>query len=132
MLSLNNFQNEVILIARLLIAILFVTSGWGKLRNYPGKVVYMRNLGIPLPYIAVVIAILIELPGGIVLMLGIKIQWMAILFAVFTITAAYFGHPFWKQSGADRAMNFLQFCKNGAILGAFLLLITTGAGLYSF
>jgi putative oxidoreductase len=68
----------------------------------------------------------IELFGGLAILFGIKTRWVAWLLVV-----TYFGHPFWGMEGAARAGNAVNFYKNVAIIGAFMLLAVTGAGRYS-
>ena len=61
-------KDEVLLIARILLALLFLTFGWSKLADYSGTVAYMTQTGLPLPAVAAVVAIVIEFFGAIALM----------------------------------------------------------------
>lgn len=129
--SPKTMRDEVLLIARILLAILFLTSGWGKLTNYSGTVTYMAQTGVPLPPVATVVAIVIEFVGSIALILGIWTRRLAVLLALFTLATAFLGHHFWTMEGAERYANSINFYKNLSIVGGFLLLYITGAGKYS-
>jgi len=127
----KTIRDEVLLIARILLAILFLTSGWGKLTGYSGTVAYMTQIGVPLPAVATVVAIAVEFLGSIALILGIWTRPLAVLFALFTLATAFLGHHFWTMEGAERYANSINFYKNLSIVGGFLLLYVTGAGKYS-
>jgi putative oxidoreductase len=124
-------RDEVLLIARILLAVLFLTSGWAKLTDYSGTVGYMTQIGVPLPAVATVVAIAMEFFGSIALILGIRIRPLAVLYVLFTLATAFLGHHFWTMDGADRYANSINFYKNLGIAGGFLLLYITGAGKYS-
>jgi putative oxidoreductase len=127
----KTIRDEVLLIARILLAILFLTSGWAKLTGYSGTVDYMTQIGVPLPPVAAVVAIAIEFLGSIVLILGIWTRPLAVLFVLFTLATAFLGHHFWTMEGAERYANSINFYKNLSIVGGFLLLYVAGAGKYS-
>ena len=124
-------KGEVLLIARIVLAILFLTSGWGKLTGYSGTVDYMAQIGVPLPAVATVVAIAVEFLGSIALILGVWTRPLALLFAFFTLAAGLIGHPYWTMTGADRLMNMMHFYKNVSLMGGFFLLYVTGAGKYA-
>jgi putative oxidoreductase len=73
----------------------------------------------------------IELFGGLAILIGVKTRWVAWAFVVWIIIVTALGHPFWTMEGAGRAANQLNFYKNLAIMAAYMLLATTGAGRYS-
>ncbi|UVF22199.1 DoxX family protein (plasmid) [Microvirga terrae] len=60
-----------ILIARILLALLFLTFGWGKLTDYTGTVAYVTQSGVPLPMIATLVAIIVEFLVSIAVILGV-------------------------------------------------------------
>ena len=91
----NAAQDTLALIGRILIAYLFIPAGIGKLMGFAGTVGYINSVGLPLPEVAAVIAIVVELGLGIALLLGFKTRWTAIVLALFTIAAALFFHKYW-------------------------------------
>lgn len=128
---LDNQRDAILLLARLLLMLLFLLSGWSKLIGFSGTVGYMESLGAPLPWLAAAIAVVMELFVAIALMLGFHTRPLALLFALFVLGTALLGHPFWEMAGAERAANMTQFLKNLSIIGGLLVLAVTGPGRYS-
>ncbi|WP_426388962.1 DoxX family protein [Variovorax sp. R-27] len=122
----NSTQDLQTLIGRILIATLFIPAGFSKLMGFSGTVGYITSAGLPLPEIAAVIAIIVELGLGIALLVGFKTRWVALIMAIFTVATALFFHKFW----ADATQN-IQFFKNMAIAGGLLSFAAFGAGRFS-
>ena len=127
----ERIRDEVILIARILLALLFLIFGWGKLTGYSGTVAYMTQSGVPLPTIATLVALVVEFFVAIAVILGVWTRPLAVVLALYTLASAFIGHPFWTMEGADRYANTINFYKNVSIMGGFFLLYVTGAGKYS-
>lgn len=108
---------------RLLIAGIFMLSGWSKLADPAGTIGYIQSVGLPLPQLALAIAIAVELIGGVLLVLGYKTKIVAAALALFTITTAVFFH-----SALGDQNQFIHFFKNVAIVGGLLQVIAFGAG----
>ena len=109
---------------RVLLALIFVTSGWGKITGYAGTQGYMESAGVPGALLPLVIAV--ELLGGIALMLGWRARIVAFLLAGFTLLSALLFH--WDPGNQQQ---YIQFMKNLAITGGFLMIVAHGAGAYS-
>ena len=125
-------RDEVFLIARILLALLFLNFGWSKLTDYSGTAAYMTQTGVPMPSLAAFVAIVIEFFGAIALIFGILARPLAVLLGLYTLASALIGHPFWTMSDpAAHYGSMINFYKNVSILGGFLLLYITGAGRYS-
>lgn len=124
-------ENALILVARILLTMLFVISGFGKLTDYAGTVGYMEHVGAPMPAVAASVAIAMELLVGLALLVGFCVRPLALLLMLFVAGTAVLGHPFWAMEGADRALNQVHFLKNLAIMGGLLLLAIAGAGDYA-
>ena len=127
----DNLRNEIILLARILLMVLFVMSGWSKLIGFAGTVAYLESLGAPVPVLAAIIAVVMEFIVAIALILGFYTRPLAFLFALFVLGTALIGHNFWAMADPERAANMTQFYKNLSIMGGLLLLGITGAGRYS-
>ena len=95
-------KNELLLIARVLIVLLYVIFGWQKLTDYDGTFAYFTHEGVPSPYMAVWIAVIMELGVGIALILGFLTRPLALLLALYTLATAIIGHHFWTMSGMER------------------------------
>lgn len=115
-----------ILAARVLLSILFILAGYAKLTGIAGTAGWFGSIGLPLPTVTAVVAGLIELLGGLAILIGFKTRIVAIVMAIFTLAATAIGHLDFSQAG-----NALMLQKNLAITGGFLLLAVLGAGPYS-
>lgn len=121
-------KGGVVLVARVLMAALFLVAGYGKLMNYAGLVKTIAGAGIPLPEVSAVITIIIELGGGILLVLGWKARWVALALAVFTVVASFIFHAFWSVPADQLMMQRNNFLKNMAIVGGLLIVYVYGPG----
>jgi putative oxidoreductase len=128
---ISNINDEVILAARILLATLFLIFGWRKLRDYSGTVSQMVHDGAPLPVLATVVSIFMELPVAFAVAVGAFTGPSALLLAFYTLGAALIGHRYWTVKGADYVASLENFYKDLSIMGGFLLLSITGAGKYS-
>ena len=109
------------LIARVLMAYIFIMAGWGKITAYSATVGYMESMGVPgmmLP-----LTILIEFGGGLALLFGFQARFAALGLAVFSFITAFLFH-----GSAEDAINFM---KNMAMTGGLLFLMLHGAGKFS-
>lgn len=113
---------------RLLLALIFILSGWGKIGGFEGTVGYIASKGLPLPQVAAVAAIVIELGAGILLILGWQTRWAAAALLIFLIPTTLFFHNFWAFEAAQQAAQRIQFLKNLAIMGGMLYVMAYGAG----
>jgi len=128
---MNALQNPLALIGRILLAILFVPAGFGKIAGFAGAVGYSTAMGLPLPAVGVAIALVIELFGGLALLIGYRTRLAAIALAVFTLVASFFFHAYWALPAEQQMMQQLMFFKNVAITGGLLAFAAFGAGAFS-
>jgi len=112
------------LIARLFLAQIFLISGVGKISAYSGTQAYMEAMGVP--GVLLPLVILLEVGGGLAIIVGWKTQWAALALALFSLAAAAIFH----NNFADQ-IQMIMFLKNVAIAGGFMLLFSHGAGAYS-
>jgi len=124
-------KDELLLVARILMVILFVWSGWSKLTGFQGTVGMMTGLGLPIPTVATIVVVVVEFFVGIAIVLGFYTRPLALLLAAFTLATAFIGHHYWTMTGDAQVANMINFYKNVSITGGFLLLSVTGAGKYS-
>jgi len=121
---MNNLNNLALLVGRILLAGIFIWSGWNKLVHYDYMQGYMVSVGVPgwsMP-----ILILWELGGGLLLLLGAFTRPLALLLAAFCVISACIAH----RNFADLDQ-FIHFTKNMAMTGGFLFVWVTGAGDFS-
>ena len=127
----NQFRDEVVLVARIMLVLLFLIFGWSKITNFAGTVSYMASTGMPVPVLGALIAIFIEFFVSIAVLVGIFTQPLAVLMAVYTLATGFIGHKYWSMTGMARYENEINFFKNVSIAGGFLLLYVTGPGRYA-
>ncbi|MCF9045885.1 DoxX family protein [Acinetobacter nectaris] len=120
-----------LLVARILLIVLFILFGLPKMIGFSGTVGYMASLHTPLPGLAAAIAVLIEVVGSILIILGFYTRPLAIIFALYTLGTAIIGHAYWSMTGDAVQMNMINFYKNISIMGGFLLLAVAGPGAIS-
>lgn len=116
----------VILVSRIFLSILFILAGYGKLTAIAGTAGWFASLGLPAPTATTVLIGLVELLGGLAILVGFKTRIAAIVLAIFTLAATAVAHLDFSQE-----INPLMLQKNLAITGGFLLLALIGAGAYS-
>ncbi|WP_223250725.1 DoxX family protein [Rhodanobacter denitrificans] len=109
--------------ARLLMAQLFIISGWQKLTGFSGTEGYFAQMGIPLVGVVTPLVILIELGGGLALLFGFKTRWVAAVIALFTVGSALIAHTHFADP--NQAINFM---KNVSIAGGLLWFVRNGGG----
>ena len=120
---MKKLEDTGIVLARLLMAILFIVAGWGKLTNYEGTQHFMASMGIPALFVP--LTVLLEFGGGLAIVLGFFTRTTALITAVFTILTAILAHSNFAVDGAT------MFMKNVSIAGGFLLLAIMGPGALS-
>ena len=115
----------LLLIARIAVVLIF------KMMGFDGTVQYMASLGAPMPMLAAIIAVVMEVPAAILIVLGFFTRPLAVLFIFYTLGTAVIGHHYWDMTGDAVGPNMINFWKNVSIAGAFLLLAITGPGAIS-
>ncbi len=116
-------SSVALLVGRALLSILFILSGFAKLTAISGTAGWFGSIGLPLPTVTAVVVGLVELLGGLAILVGFKTRIAAILLAVFTLAATAIAH----LDFADQ-MQVLMLQKNLGLVGGFLLLAAVGAG----
>ena len=112
-----------ILVGRILLAAMFVLAGFAKLTDIAGTAGWFGSIGLPAPTIVAVLVGLLELVGGLAIVVGFQTRIAALALAAFTIAATLIAHV----DFADMTQ-FLFFQKNFAIVGGLLVLAAFGAG----
>jgi len=122
---MNTFFNKsatwIVPLGRILIALIFIVTGFGKIGGYEATQGYMAAMGVPGELLPLVIAL--EIGGGILLVLGLFTRYVALALAGFSIVSAMLFHG----NIADQTQQ-IMLMKNFAIAGGFLFLVANGAG----
>jgi putative oxidoreductase len=121
---MTSLNAPVSLVARALLAAIFIWSGYGKITGYDGAVAYMQGFGVP--GVLLPLVILAELGGGLAILLGVLSRPAALALALFTLAAAIIFH-----SNFGDEVQQIMFMKNLAMAGGLLLLFVNGPGAYA-
>jgi putative oxidoreductase len=127
----KSFNTPLSLAGRLLLAALFLPAGLAKIGGFAGTVGYIASAGLPLPTLGAILAIVVEVGGGLALLVGFQARLAALALAVFTLVASVFFHAFWSVPTDQVMVQQLMFFKNLAVAGGLLLLAAAGAGAWS-
>lgn len=121
-------MNQIQLIAaplgRVFLALIFVTSGYGKISGYAATQGYMEAMGVPGELLPLVIAV--ELLGGLAVMLGWHTRMAAFMLAGFSLLSALLFHANFGDQ-----MQMIMFMKNVSIAGGFLMIVSFGGGAFA-
>ena len=109
-------------LGRVLLGHIFLLAGLSKIgEGYAGTAGYMDSMGVPGALLPLVI--ILEIVGGLMVIVGFKVKWVAYALAGFTVAAGVIFH----SNFADQ-MQMIMFMKNMSIAGGLLLLSTYGSG----
>jgi putative oxidoreductase len=125
-------QDALLLIGRVLMAYIFMKSGFGKLMDIGGFSASLASKGVPMASMLGVIGPCVEFFGGLAILTGFRIRYTAPLMALFTVVATGISHRYLDV--ADAAMRRAQetnFDKNVCMIGGFVVLMAAGAGRFS-
>ena len=123
---MSKYSDLLALLGRLLMSVLFLMSGIGKITAADASIAYIASVGLPMPPVSNTLAIFVELGGALLLIVGWQTRLVGILLAGFAlVTALIFHRDFADQN------QMVHFLKNIAVMGGFLQLAAFGAGKYS-
>ena len=126
-----DYANPAAFIGRILLALIFVVSGAGKITGYAGTAAVMAAKGLPIVDVLLPLTIAVELGGGLLLALGWKARWAAAALLLFLIPTTLIFHQFWGIEPKLAQMQKIHFLKNVAIMGGMLMVLAIGAGRWS-
>ena len=116
------------LVGRVLLALIFIIAGFGKITGFEGTVGYMQAYNVPMTQVLAVLAIIVELGGGLLIAVGWKARWAAAAIFVFVLIASFIFHAFWAVPADQAQLQNIMFMKNLAIMGGMLYIIVYGSG----
>jgi putative oxidoreductase len=124
-------RDIVAVVARVLLVAIFLMSGFGKITGFAGTVSYIASKGLPLPELGAAIGIAVEIGAGLLVLIGWKARWAALVIAIFSVAAGLLFHTYWTDAPADCMGDYFNFWKNISIGGGFLMVFAFGPGCYS-
>ncbi len=114
------------LVGRFFLGGIFFMSGLNKVADPAGTIGYIASAGLPLPQVVLALAIVIEVVGSVLLVLGFRARLVAAALASFTLAAAFSFHFDFSDQN-----QLIHFMKNFAVAGGLLQVVEFGAGRYS-
>jgi putative oxidoreductase len=125
-------------LGRIAVTVVFIVFGYIQVMNIGNYVTnaavvkFAAETGNVLsPTVVAWMVALVDLIGGLLLLIGFKTRWAALVLIVFVASTIWFAHPFWTMEGTARAGNQAHALKNLAIIGALLVFAAYGGGRYS-
>ena len=115
-------------LGRLLLSLIFLASAAGKLSNWQPPAQMIADKGLPAPDVFLSIAVVLEIVGGLMVLLGLQARWGAVLLLLFLIPATVIMHNFWALPEVQQQEQMINFMKNVSIGGGLLLVVALGAG----
>jgi len=127
----NSSSSVVPLLGRILVSVVFILGGIGKITGFSMEEGMVAAKHLPMPAVALGIALVIELVGGLAILLGLYTRFTAWILFLYLIPTTFLFHNFWAFQGMDRIDPMIHFEKNLAIMGGLLILAAFGPGAYS-
>jgi putative oxidoreductase len=124
-------QASMQLVGRVLLGVLFLVAGIRKTMGFAASVAYMTKAGLPMADQLLVLAVILEIGGGLLLILGWKTRWVAIALLIFVAIVTPIFHAFWTFEPPQLANQLNHMLKNLAIIGGLLYVVVHGAGAFS-
>lgn len=125
---LDSIKPPLTLLGRVLLALMFILAGFGKLTNIGGTAGYIASAGLPMGTVLAVLVGLLELFGGLALAVGFQARWAALALGVFTLLASVLFHKYWAVAPEQQMVQQLMFMKNMAVAGGMFVVTALGAG----
>ncbi|WP_127997858.1 DoxX family protein [Piscinibacter defluvii] len=129
--TLNTLKTPLLLAGRVLLALMFILAGWGKLTGIEGTAGYIASAGLPFPTVLAVATGLLELVGGVFIVVGFQARWAALALGLFTLAASVLFHKFWAVPADQAFVQQLMFTKNLSVAGGLFMVAALGAGALS-
>ena len=125
-------QTACMLVGRLLLGLYFILPGLQKVFQFDTMSQYMAKHGVPMISFLLVVTIVLQLAGGVAVIIGYKTRLAAFVLAGLTLVISLYMHSFWSlPEGSSVAHETQNFVKNMAIMAGLLVLAAQGAGAVS-
>jgi len=124
----DSFKTPLVVVGRILLALMFILAGFGKLTNLEGTAGYIASGGLPFPALLAVVVGLLELVGGIAVAIGFQTRWAALALGLFTLAASVLFHKFWAVPADQAMVQQLMFMKNLSVAGGLFFVAAMSAG----
>jgi putative oxidoreductase len=126
-----NSQGFPMLIARVLLALMFLLAGLSKFGGLEGTAGYIASKGLPMAQVLAFGTATLEVVAAVMLIVGWQARWAALALAVFTLLASVLFHNYWTLPADKQMVDQLMFMKNLSVSGGLLAVFVFGAGTLS-
>ena len=128
---MNSTRDYLSPVARLMLALVFITSGIQKIGGYQDTVAYMESQGVP--GLLLPLVLLVEIGGGLMVALGWHARYAAAVLGLFSLAAGIVFHliPASEATAPEYYGQMAHFWKNVAIAGGMAMIVANGPGLFS-
>lgn len=116
---------------RILLSLVFLANAYWKIRYWSRIVDILDLRGIPAPAVALAVATILELVGGLAMLVGLRARFTALVLFLYLVPVTLIMHSFLGLEGAERQDQTMHFMKNLAIMGGLLMVTGSGAGPFS-
>ena len=124
----ESIKIPLLVAGRVLLALMFILSGFNKLTHLEGTAGYIASGGLPLAAVLAVLVGLLELLGGLAIAIGFQARAAALALGLFTIAASLLFHKFWAVPAEQAFVQQLMFMKNLSVAGGMFIVAALGAG----
>jgi putative oxidoreductase len=124
----DTLKTPLVVVGRVLLALMFILAGFGKLADIGGTAGYIASGGLPMASVLAVVVGLLELFGGIAIAIGFQARWAALALGLFTLAATVLFHKFWAVPADQAFVQQLMFMKNLSVAGGLFIVAALGAG----
>ena len=130
---MNGSKDLGTLIGRVLLALIFVVSGFGKITSFAGTASFMAGSGIPAGLVtpALILTILVEFGCGLLVVIGFRTRLAALVIFLWLIPVTYIFHFTPYHHGTNAMINMIMMLKNISMMGGLLFVASMGPGTYS-
>ncbi|MGD9126538.1 MAG: DoxX family protein [Planctomycetia bacterium] len=119
-------------VGRLFLSLIFLLSAINKMMNWSHTADLMRGEGMKWVPFFLIMAVIVEIGGGLSVLLGVKARLGALALLIFLLPVTLIFHDFWQYADLEQTMQMIHFLKNLAIMGGLLVLLGHGAGPISY
>lgn len=127
----DSIKTPLLVSGRILLALMFIVAGFGKLTDIAGTAGYIASGGLPFATALAVVVGLLELLGGLAIVVGFQARWAALALGLFTLAASLLFHAFWAVPAEQAMVQQLMFMKNLSVAGGLFIVAALGAGALS-
>jgi len=116
------------LAGRILLALIFLLSGYGKIGGFTGTAGYMASKGLPMAEVLLAITIVIEIGAALMIIAGYKARLGAAALLLWMIPVTFIFHNFWAVPADQQMIQQIMFMKNIGLMGGMLYIMAFGSG----